>query len=125
MQGIERLIKDLTNQTYFQKFFRQEKIKGQLDDFSERLDVLQNTLQFCVMVEMRVLFDKTAVEKKAKRDDFQKRSKEAFKNRQEVDLEDQQNDGKRLVEYLQDLKDLKEGKLLVKHDNFVSRGMRH
>ena len=51
-----RFILKLQRTDMLMKFFTRCKITNQFDEFSERLDVLQNTVQFGVIVEMRVWF---------------------------------------------------------------------
>ena len=50
----KRFIMKLQNMDMLKKFFRRNKITNQFDEFSERLDVLQNTVQFGVIADMAV-----------------------------------------------------------------------
>ena len=85
------------------KLWKRKSITGQFDSFSERLDVLQSTVQFGVLVEMRGLMEKLLGEEKEMvgiMKDMKQRldgSKKEFRNRQDVDLEDDALDTKELL----------------------------
>ena len=96
----------LKTKDMIQRAIKKETIKGQFDSFSERLDVLQNTIQFGIMVEMRnVIITRASDDVKRKREEFQRGTKEAFRNRQQVDLKDEQEDEEKLLLLLQDIRE--------------------
>ena len=96
----------LKTKDMLQRAIKKETIKGQFDSFSERLDVLQNTIQFGIMVEMRnVIITQASDDSKRKREEFQRGTKEAFRNRQQVDLTDEQEDEEKLLLLLQDIRE--------------------
>ncbi|XP_072013782.1 mixed lineage kinase domain-like protein isoform X2 [Amphiura filiformis] len=85
------------------KLWKRKNITGQFNTFSERLDVLQNTVQFGVLVEMRGLMQRLLGEEQKMSEtmkDMKKRlegSKKEFRNRQDVDLDDDAQDTKALL----------------------------
>ena len=104
MKSAKEFMDKLKKIDKLQRALKKETIKGQFDSFSERLDVLQSTIQFGIMVEMRnVIITQSSDDVKRKKEEFQQGTKEAFRNRQQVDLEDEQEDMKQLVSLLQDI----------------------
>ena len=93
------------------KVWKRKSITGQFDSFSERLDVLQSTVQFGILVEMRGLMQKILGEEqemKAMMTDMKKKlesSKKGFRNRQDVDLDDDAQDTKELLAAVSSIKE--------------------
>ncbi|XP_072013784.1 mixed lineage kinase domain-like protein [Amphiura filiformis] len=102
VKSIHTFLDTLKKKDFLRKVVKKETIKGHFDSYSERLDILQSNIQFGILVELRHVII-TNGDVRSKREEFQRRSKEAFRNRQEVDEKDEQEDERKLLVLLQEI----------------------
>ncbi|XP_072043623.1 mixed lineage kinase domain-like protein [Amphiura filiformis] len=98
----ESFIQKLKKRDFLRQFLRRNKITDQFNAFSERLDVLQNTVQFGVLVEMKKLMERlTDDPHNNPMEDIGKafeKSRNVLKIRIDVDMEDEAKDKRELLE---------------------------
>ena len=109
----EEFVRSLVQMSFFKKLKKKKYIKDQFDTFSERLDVLQYTVQLGVLADMSKLV-KHLVQERQKMTDLTSELKrrlasrrQAFRNRQDQDVDD---DAKDFQDLCVAAKKIKEGK---------------